>query len=72
MRTKLLEYFSRKFVIAIISLGCGYGLLIADKALGDWAMLVGVVMAFYNGSNVAETFAQVKLGKQVDVNVAPK
>lgn len=60
---KIREYFSRKFVLAGASLGFGYHLVLIGKDIEGWAILVGVVLAFYNGSNVAEKFTTLKGGK---------
>lgn len=52
--TKAKEYFSRKFILAVGTLAFGYHLVLRDKDVEGWAILVGVVLAFYNGSNVME------------------
>lgn len=57
---KVKEYFSRKFVLAISTLLLGYKLVLDGKDIEGWAILVGVVLAFYNGSNVAEKMAEMR------------
>lgn len=52
--TKLKEYFSRKFILAGTTLVMGYHLVVLDKDISGWSILAGVVLGFYNGSNVAE------------------
>ena len=56
MLAKGREYLSRKFVLAALSLGGGFYLTITQDAdkIYAFATLVGVVLAFYNGSNTAE------------------
>lgn len=51
---KIQEWFSRKFVLAVATLLLGYHLVLSGRDIEGWALLVGVVLAFYNGSNVAE------------------
>lgn len=60
---KVKEYFSRKFLLAVSCLGLGYHLVLNGKEIGDWALVVAVVLGFYNGSNVVEKFAEIKTGK---------
>ncbi len=56
MYQKIAEYFSRKFVLAILGMGSGFYLVIVDKGadLLAYTGLVGVVLAFYNGANVTQ------------------
>jgi hypothetical protein len=64
---KLMDYLSRKFVLALLSLGGGLYVTITqpEGKVYAFATLVGVIVAFYNGSNVAEVFAnRGKSGKQ--------
>lgn len=66
MWAKLLDYASRKFVLAVLSLGGGFYLTItqdADKVYA-FATLVGVVLAFYNGSNTAEAILAARNQKK--------
>ena len=60
---KVKEYLSRKFLLAVACLGSGYYLVLAGKDVSEWAILVGVVLTFYNGANVAERYAEFKAGK---------
>jgi hypothetical protein len=64
--TKLREYFSRKFILAALSLGGGFYLTMTQDAdkLYAFATLVGVVLAFYNGSNTAEAILAARNPKK--------
>lgn len=57
---KLLEYASRKFVLALACLGGGFYLLLQDKDIGGFVALAGVVLGFYNGANVAQDYVNAK------------
>lgn len=57
---KFKEYFSRKFVLAVSCLTLGFYLVYIDKDIEGWSILVGVVLAFYNGSNVMEKMTTLK------------
>lgn len=59
MWAKLADYLSRKFVLSLASLGAGVYVTITqpEGKVYAFATLVGVIVAFYNGSNVAEVFA---------------
>lgn len=63
--SKVKEYFSRKFLLAVACLWLGFYLINHNKDVADWAMLVGVVLTFYNGANVAERFAELKSDKML-------
>jgi hypothetical protein len=39
---KVADYFSRKFILAVATLGFGYHLVLKDKDVEGWAILVGV------------------------------
>lgn len=60
--SKIAEYFSRKFILSSVSLGTGFWLVLQDKPVLEYAGLVGVVLAFYNGANVVETVAAMRGG----------
>jgi len=57
---KTLEYFSRKFVLALSSLGGGFYLILKDKDIVQYVALAGVVLAFYNGANVAQDYVMMR------------
>lgn len=57
---KFKEYFSRKFVLAVSCLALGFYLVYIGKDIEGWSILVGVVLAFYNGSNVMEKMTTLK------------
>jgi hypothetical protein len=59
MWAKLLDYASRKFVLAVLSLGGGFYVTLTKEPESVYAMatLIGVILAFYNGANVAQVFA---------------
>lgn len=61
---KLIEYFSRKFVLALACLGGGFYLVLYEKPLGEFVALAGVVLAFYNGANVAQDYVNMKKDSQ--------
>lgn len=61
---KTLEYFSRKFVLALACLGGGFYLVLNGKPLGEFVALAGVVLAFYNGANVAQDFVHAYKGSK--------
>lgn len=54
--SKLLEYVSRKFVLALAGLGTGFYLVVSGHGgdLGSYTGLVATVLGFYNGANVAQ------------------
>lgn len=56
MLAKALEYLSRKFILAGLSLGGGFYITLTQDAekIYAFATLAGVILAFYNGSNTAE------------------
>lgn len=57
------SYFSRKFILAGTTLGMGYHLVLAEKDIEGWALLAGVVLAFFNGADVTEKIAAMRTGK---------
>lgn len=59
---KIGDYFSRKFILSSASLGTGFWLVLHDKQVLEYAGLIGVVLAFYNGANVVETVAAMRGG----------
>lgn len=60
MFIKVIEYFSRKFVLAALSLVGSFVLVWYEKDVGGWAMAMGVVLGFYNGANVFQTYVESK------------
>lgn len=64
--TKLMEYFSRKFVLAIAALIGSFVLLWYNKPMGEWAMVIAVILGFYNGANVAQDMVMMKKVKNHD------
>jgi hypothetical protein len=61
---KLLEYASRKFVLALACLGGGFYLILQDKDIGGFVALAGVVLGFYNGANVAQDYVNYRKEKK--------
>lgn len=57
------SYFSRKFLLAGATLGMGYHLVLDGKDVEGWALLVGVVLAFFNGADVTEKIAAMRGAK---------
>lgn len=59
MWAKLRDYASRKFVLAVLSLGGGFYVTLHKEPDSVYALatLVGVILAFYNGADVANVFA---------------
>jgi hypothetical protein len=57
------SYFSRKFLLACATLGLGYRLVLEGKDIEGWAILVGVVLAFFNGADVTEKIATLRSGR---------
>lgn len=49
-------YFSRKYVLAVACIALSFYLVMADKNISDWAILISIVLAFYNGANVASRY----------------
>ena len=66
--SKILEYFSRKFVLALACLGGGFYLVLLGKPIGEFVALTGVVLGFYNGANVAQDFVHAYKGTKENVN----
>jgi hypothetical protein len=66
MSGKLVEYLSRKFVLALLSLAGGFYLTLTQDSdkIYAFATLVGVVLAFYNGSNTAEAILAARNPKK--------
>lgn len=62
--TKLLEYFSRKFVLAVAGMGTGFYLVLAGHGsdLMSYTGLVIGVLGFYNGANVWQEYVTAKHG----------
>lgn len=60
MVRKLAEYFSRKFVLSLASLVGSFFVVWWDKDILGWATAIGVVLAFYNGSNVLQNYVDIK------------
>jgi hypothetical protein len=52
---KLLEYFSRKFVLSLGALVGTFVLSMEGKDVGEWAAALGVILGLYISGNVAET-----------------
>ena len=61
MKGKLIDYFSRKFVLALACLGLGFYLSLSgsDQTV-NFITLVGVILGFYNGANVIQSHIQSK------------
>lgn len=57
------SYFSRRFLLACATLGFGYRLVLEGKDIEGWAILVGVVLAFFNGADVTEKIATMRSGR---------
>ena len=60
MYSKLVEYFSRKFILSIGALGCSFWLAYLDKDMGGWVGAITAILAFYNGSNVYQDYLASK------------
>lgn len=61
---KFKVYFSRKFLLAITCLAFGWYLILENRDVSEWATLCGVVLAFYNGSNVAEKYVDYRQSRR--------
>jgi hypothetical protein len=57
---KVMDYFSRKFVLALAALCGSFALSWAEKDVGEWAAAIAVVLGFYNGSNVYQKYLDNK------------
>ena len=70
MLEKLRDYASRKFVLAVLSLGSGLYVTITKEPESVYALatLVGVVLAFYNGSNTASEILRARYPSQPKIN----
>lgn len=74
---QLVGYFSRKFVLSATSLASGFWLVLHNKGVAEYSLLVATVLGFYNGANVVETVAAMRKNKpevkpadtKVEVNV---
>lgn len=61
VKGKLINYFSRKFVLALACLGLGFYLSVVEsKEITSFITLVGVILGFYNGANVIQSHIQSK------------
>lgn len=60
MIRKVVEYFSRKFVLAFLSLGGSFALVWYDKDVLGWSAAIATILGFYNGSNVFQTYVEAK------------
>lgn len=58
--TKLLEYISRKFVLALLALGTSFWLALEKLPMSEYVMALGVVLGFYNGANVMQDYLYTK------------
>lgn len=68
---KILEYFSRKFVLALACLGGGFYLVMIEKDIMGFVALATAVLAFYNGANVAQDYVNSKREKNENGNSNP-
>jgi hypothetical protein len=60
---KLVEYFSRKFVLSLASLFGGFGLAWFGKDVSNLTELIAVVLGLYNGPNVLQDYIAYKKSK---------
>ncbi len=67
MFEKVMEYFSRKFVLALAALIGSFVLAWADKDIAGWVAAIATVLGFYSGANVLQHYADVKHGKPTSV-----
>lgn len=65
---KLVEYFSRKFVLSLASLFGTFGLILLGKEgiTDQLNEIIGLILGTYGVSNVAEKYAEGKNQRKLD------
>lgn len=66
---KLIEYFSRKFVLSLASLFGSFGLVWYGKDISELMGIIAVIVGSYNGSNVFQDYVAYKQSKVTGTKV---
>lgn len=64
MFAKVMEYFSRKFVLALAALIGSFVLVWIDKDISGWVGALATILGFYNGANVYQDYLKTKTNQE--------